>query len=381
MMKILTTFFLIITSVIILIGGGVQAMPIFGGEFQNKYTEFFQDIEKLNTYTRTHKVELSSVTVKDVNIRAAEFHGAVFKNVKWENMTMEDSIFNDVVFENCEFEDVNFNAGTFVNCEFINCQFNETKMNRAVFTGGKFLGCDIKNSGMVKWTGDGVEFSKSTVLDTPLAQGNISFTFRETDLDGVRIMMTEGLHPLLIEGGTLSEVDFGKSYFSTVTLRRVKQGEGGVKFNSVTAESISFEDVEMMRGTGIGYSTVGMVRIVGGKMYGPSFLDANIAKTYVRDAYVTRFAIGSKMGQVSINNTTLHRTGLFDGYVDELNITNSTLDEIVGENFKADIVVWDNVTLDGKVDLTNAHINDFRPTRIKRGPKLNLMTTGSNIKF
>ena len=355
-------------------------MPIFGGEFQNKYTEFFQDIEKLNTYTRTHKVELSSVTVKDVNIRVAEFHGAVFKNVKWKNMTMEDSLFNDVVFENCEFEDVNFNAGTFVNCEFINCQFNETKMNRAVFTGGKFLGCDIKNSGMVKWTGDGVEFSKSTVLDTPLAQGNISFTFRETDLDGVRIMMTEGLHPLLIEGGTLSEVDFGKSHFSTVTLRRVKQGEGGVKFNSVTAESISFEDVEMMRGTGIGYSTVGMVRIIGSKMYGPAFKKANIAKTYIRDSHVFRFALGH-MGLVNIINSKMKESGFFEGGIDEFTVSNSTLDEIVGKNFKADIVVWDNVTLDGKVDLTNAHVNDFRPTRIKRGPKLNLMTTGSNIKL
>ena len=98
-------------------------------------------------------------------------------------------------------------------------------------------------------------------------------------------------------------------------------------------------------------------------------------------SYVSRFAIVNKMGQVPISNTTLHRTGLFDGYVDELNITNSTLDEIVGENFRADTVVWDSVTLDGKVDLTNAHINDFRPTHIKRGPKLNLMTTGSNIKF
>ncbi len=187
--------------------------------------------------------------------------------------------------------------------------------------------------------------------------------------------------PILFEDTLLDEIDFYGSHFSSVTLRRVKQGEGGVKFNSVTAESINFEDVEMMRGTGIGYSTVGIVRIVGGRMYGPSFLDANIAETYIRDAYVTRFAIGNNMGQVHVDNSTMHRSGLFDGFIDEFSVTNSTIDEIVGEDFKANIVNWDNVILDGKIDLTNAQVKDFRPTRLKRGPKLNLITTGSNMRF
>ncbi len=84
---------------------------------------------------------------------------------------------------------------------------------------------------------------------------------------------------------------------------------------------------------------------------------------------------------VSLIDCMIHDFPLWDGFVEELLVQNTIIGEIDGENFKADTVVWDNVTLDGKVDLTNAHINDFRPTCIKRGPKLNLMTTGSNIKF
>jgi hypothetical protein len=37
--------------------------------------------------------------------------------------------------------------------------------------------------------------------------------------------------------------------------------------------------------------------------------------------------------------------------------------------------------LDGKIDLTNAQVKDFRPTRLKRGPRLNLITSGSNMRF
>jgi uncharacterized protein YjbI with pentapeptide repeats len=380
MIKKLTIIFILAGFGIFLINGGTKAMSIFSSEFQSKHKELFHDVEKLNAYTRTHKVELTGENIREIKINKAEFHGATFKKVKWEGVTLENGIFNNVIFEDCEFTSSNFNGAKFVDCVFKECKIYDTKINRAVVKNGQFNDCDIKNSGMVKWTGDEVSFNGGKILDTPLAQGNIKFTFHNTDLDGVRVMMTEGNHSLLIEGGLLSEVDFSKSHFSTVTLRRVKQGEGGVYFNGVTAESINFEDVDMLEGTGIGDATVGMVRIVGGQMYGPAFKNANIAKTYIRNAYVTRFALGN-MGQVYADNSTLHRSGFFKGGIDELSVTNSTIDEIVGKNFKADIVLWDNVTLDGKIDLTNAQVKDFRPTRLKRGPRLNLITTGSNMKF
>jgi hypothetical protein len=59
----------------------------------------------------------------------------------------------------------------------------------------------------------------------------------------------------------------------------------------------------------------------------------------------------------------------------------STIHIIDATEFKGEIVLWDNVTLDGKIDLTNAQVKDFRPTRLKRGPRLNLITTGSNMRF
>jgi len=72
---------------------------------------------------------------------------------------------------------------------------------------------------------------------------------------------------------------------------------------------------------------------------------------------------------------------MWDGYTEELHIRNCAIDEIDGENFKADTVIWDNVTLDGKIDFTNAQVKDFQATRLKRGSQLQLVTTGSNLKF
>jgi uncharacterized protein YjbI with pentapeptide repeats len=358
------------------------AMNIFKNDFEQRWEELFKDVRKLNEYTTTHLVELRKVEVSEQNIDGAIFIGTKFTGVKWEATRGQKSKFTKTVFRDCEFISSNFDESIFVDVEFVDCKFLDSTLSGSTMTGVRFVNCTMEET---KLTGlDGTELvieGGEYKVRTSFSFSGIPFKFKNASFSGVNFMGMVDSCPLSIEGGLLSEVDFSKSHFSTVTLRRVRQGEGGVKFNSVTAESITFEDVEMMRGTGIGYSTVGIVRIIGGKMYGPSFLDANIAKTYVRNAYVTRFAIGNKMGQAHVDNSTMHRVGLFDGFIDEFSVTNSTIDEIVGENFKADIVLWDNVTLDGKIDLTNAQVKDFRPTRLKRGPRLNLITTGSNMKF
>ncbi len=355
-------------------------MSIFNSEFQKNYKNLFKNVKFLNEYTRSNKVELKGVAVEDVSLDGAEFHGAVFHEVEWKNMHLENSTFTKVVFDSCHFENVKFNGSRFVDCVFTNCNFSNAIISRVSWKGAKFSNCQIEKSVFNKWIGDEALFTGGKILDTPFAEGRIQYTFKDIELDGLQIVLTEGGLPLTVEDSKLSEVDFGDSHFSEIVLRRVQQGEGHVKFNSVTAESISFENVEMLRGVGMGWANVGLVRIIGGQIYGPAFKKANIAKTVIRDAQVTRFAIGH-MGKVEVSNSTLHRSGLFEGGIEEFSVVNSTIDGVVGKNFKADTVVWDNVTLDGKIDLTNAQVKDFRPTRLKRGPRLQLITTGSNMRF
>jgi hypothetical protein len=186
---------------------------------------------------------------------------------------------------------------------------------------------------------------------------------------------------LTIEGGLLSEVDFSKSHFSTVTLRRVRQGEGGIKFNNITAENIRLEKVEL---DGIGFmgSYAKTAIIVDSVVLAIGFSGGGVGEIIFRDSTVQYFDIAeSMMPHVEFNSCRLIEPMLYDGFIKEFAIRDSSVKDITGNGFKADIVVWDNVTLDGKIDLTNAQIKDFRPTRIKRGPRLQLITTGSNIRF
>jgi hypothetical protein len=161
----------------------------------------------------------------------------------------------------------------------------------------------------------------------------------------------------------------------------VRQGEGPTRFNGATARSIRFEDVDMTRGVSLAHVIAESVTIEGGTFRGATE-GSTIAKVYAHDANLFMYDMSeSKMPYVNIWNCEIQDLAIWDCFVDELSIANSTVHGIDATDFKADIVVWDNVTLDGKIDLTNAHIKDFRPTRIERGPRLQLITTGSNVRF
>ena len=363
-----------------LISGTASAMNIFKNDFEKRWSELSQDVKKLNEYTKIHPVELRDVKAEGLKLEGVVFTDSTFSGVEWENVNASKAVLTKVIFRKCKFIGGKWKDGILTDVIFEDCEFYDTSLSGCTVANIQFKNCKINHTGIGYLKGGKVEFEGCNWDMGAGGDSSCEFVFKNCTLGGISFSMMKNNVPILFEDTLLDEIDFYGSHFSTVTLRRVRQGEGGVYFNGVTAESINFEDVDMLEGTGIGDATVGMVRIVGGQMYGPTFKKANIDKTYIRNAYVTRFALGN-MGQVHVDNSTMHRSGFFQGGIDEFSITNSTLDEIVGENFKANIVLWDNVTLDGKIDLTNAQVKDFRPTRLKRGPRLNLITTGSNMRF
>jgi uncharacterized protein YjbI with pentapeptide repeats len=355
-------------------------MNLFKNDFEKNWSVLFEDVKKLNEYSSSHLIEMRDIKVEERDIEGAIFTGSTFKNIEWSNVDAGNIILTNVVFEKCKFIGGRWGQGILTDVVFKDCEFTDTSFSQSTMTNVRFENCNLVRTGVAYLTGGKVIFIECSWDRGAAGDSRCEFLFQKCKLSGISFSMMEMRLPILFEDCFFDEIDFHKSLFSDVILRRVKQGEGGVKFNSVTAKSISFEDVEMLKGVGMGWANVALVRIVGGKLYGPAFKEANIAKTVIRDAYVTRFATGH-MGKVEVANSTLHRSGLFEGEIQELSVVNSTIDEIVGKNFKADTVLWDNVTLSGKIDLTNAQVKDFRPTRIQRSPDLQLITTGSNMKF
>jgi uncharacterized protein YjbI with pentapeptide repeats len=368
---------------ILLATGVAYAMNIFSSDFQKRWVDLSKNVKVLNEYTTTHpNIELKGVNVEGLNLDGAIFNGGTFDGVDWKNVSAKGSKYRKVKFKDCKFTNSRYWNAEFIDVVFEDCEFVSTQFLKSKFVNVKIVNCKGIEAEFDELSGSELLVENTVLNDrSSFTDSKIPLVFRNTTLSGVNMMGLSGNHPLIIEDGILDEVDFYKSHFSTVTLRRVRQGEGGVKFNDISAETITFENVDMTRGTAIARSQVRSVLINGGN-FGTTFDDSIIGEVYIRDTILYYMEFSEvKLPKVTITNCKLYDTGLYDGYIDEFAVYNSEFNIIDGKNFKADIVLWDNVTLDGKIDLTNAQVKDFRPTRLKRGPRLNLITTGSNMKF
>jgi len=357
-------------------------MNIFQNEFEKQWEELSQDVVKLNEYVFAKSVELRNVKIPDRSLAGVAFTGAFFDTVEWVATDLEQGTFNNTIFKNCNFTgSIHWNSN-FNNVVFENCTFEKAELGGSVLINVKFINCKIVDSRFKELTGNELIFEKSDLKErTSFAWSNIPIIFRKCTLDGVGLSGMKVPNSITIEDSFLEDVDFSRGHFSDVVLRRVGQSGGGVKFNDLTAKSITFEDVDMTKGTAIARSTVGYVRVSGGN-FGTSFTGSNIGRIVIRDAQLSYMGFGEvNLPRVEIANCVLYDTGMWDSYIDEFIVTNSKFNIIDGENFTANTVLWDNVTLDGKVDFTNTQIKDFRPTRIQKGSSLQLITAGSNLKF
>jgi uncharacterized protein YjbI with pentapeptide repeats len=378
--KIIGLFIFIVVAVT-LASGVASAMNIFKNDFERRWSDLSKDVNKLNEYSKTHPVELRDVKAENLDIEGVIFVGATFSGVEWYAVDASKAILTKVLFRKCKFVGGKWKDSIMTDVIFEDCEFTDTSLSGSTMVKVRFKNCKIDQTGIAYLKGGKVEFNECHWDTGAGGDSSCEFVFKNCTLGGISFSMMKNGVPILFEDCLLDEIDFYGSHFSDVILRRVRQGEGPTRFNSATAKSFRFEDVDMTRGVSLAHVIAESVTIAGGTFRGATE-GSTIAKVYAHDANLFMYDMSEAvMPDVKIWNCKIQDLAIWECFIEELSFSNSTVHGIDATDFKADIVVWDNVTLDGKIDLTNAQIKDFRPTRLTRGPRLQLITTGSNVRF
>jgi uncharacterized protein YjbI with pentapeptide repeats len=364
-----------------LISGTASAMNIFKNDFEKRWSELSQDVKKLNEYTKIHLVELRDVKAEGLKLEGVVFTDSTFSGVEWENVNASKAVLTKVIFRKCKFIGGKWKDGILTDVIFEDCEFYDTSLSGCTVANIQFKNCKINHTGIGYLKGGKVEFEGCNWDMGAGGDSSCEFVFKNCTLSGISFSMMKNNVPILFEDTLLDEIDFYGSHFSTVTLRRVRQGEEPVRFNSSIVDTFTFDNVDMTRGVSLAFVKANLVRITGGR-FGAAFEGSMIAKVLAQGAFLANIDFSeATMPHVGIGNCELYDLAIWDAIIEEFSIMASTINIIDATEFKGEIVLWDNVTLDGKIDLTNAQVKDFRPTRLKRGPKLNLITTGSNMRF
>ena len=357
-------------------------MSLLQNDFEKRWDDLSKDVKQLNEYMATRPVELRNIQVGYKDLEDARFVGATFTSVEWNGTHLKNASFTKTVFKDCSFNGSLHQGSVFTDVVFENCTFEQAEFGRSTFVNVRFINCRFTDTRLEDATGSELLFEDSHLeTRTSLAGSAIPMTFRRCSLKGVGLSGMKSYNKLILEECFLDEVDFSRGTFSEVVIVRGRQGEGPLRFNDTMFKSIRFEDVEMNRGVGVAGAKGDTVSINGGSIK-ITFRGSTIDKIFVRDTNTVNFSVRlSNLPSVHIANSYLYDPMFCETFLGELVVQNSILEDADFEEFKGNHVVLHNVTLKGKVNFTDAMVENFKATEINHGPNLQLITTGSNLRF
>jgi uncharacterized protein YjbI with pentapeptide repeats len=182
---------------------GTFAMNIFKNDFQKRWSELSQDIDKLNAYTKLHPVELRDTKAENLNLEGVVFSGSTFTGVEWENVDASKAVLTKVVFRKCKFIGGKWEDGTLTDVLFEDCEFMDTALSGSTVTNVRFKSCKMERTGIGYLTGGKVEFEDCRWEMGVGGMSSCQFEFRNCTIGGVMFLGMKNGVPLLIEGGLL----------------------------------------------------------------------------------------------------------------------------------------------------------------------------------
>lgn len=87
------------------------------------------------------------------------------------------------------------------------------------------------------------------------------------------------------------------------------------------------------------------------------------------------------VGRMDVIRCPLNNFALAGSSIDTLYVKDGSISNSEFRKMKAKTVILENITLDGELNFTNAHIGELKTKNVTQQPGLKLLTTGSNVRF
>lgn len=350
---------------------------LFGkSELSPEWAARLSDVNSLNVYAIKHKVQLENVLLSAYDLSGARLDGAVFNNTEWKKTKFNRSILANTQFRKTKLEGVVFEESElsdvlFEDVDLTEVSFFKSKLNRVVFVRCNFIGVTAD-----KLHSSELHIIDSKVISSSFSEGQYLGKFNKSSFREVEFTDLENPSSLTFEKSELEEVSFSRSKLKMFTFLRVNADKYG--FEGGNIDAIEVHDSYL----GIGFREVKIGSVVLDRSKIESrFTMSEIGKIIVHDCMeVLDFGFfESTIGSFDIERCKLKNFRLPNVVIDNLRISDSTLSGNDFEALKASSISLERVILDGKIDFTNAHIEQLSSTNITKKPSLQLITTGSNV--
>ena len=353
---------------------------IFGKTpLESPWKELFADIVKLNEFTQQNrKVQVHDALIENYDISGANLRAAVFEKTEWKNVIAKKIIMDKAVFRNSKFEKVSFAGASFSGVLFENSEFIDVEFDEAQLSDVRFVSCKFKGTDFWKLQHSKIKFDHARIEKSQFNDSSAELAFANSTLNDVDMRSLQAPSALNFEKSELKEVNFSDSHLSNFSLSSVNADKYG--FEGGTVDKVDIRDSYL--GIGMREVQIGSLTIARSKIES-RFTLSKIDHVDISNcqAVIDLGFYKSTVGTLSIRECALENFRAIGATITTMKIKDSQLRNNEFKNLKAGTVIFENVTLDQKIDFTNAQIDTLNVKGLVKLPSLNLITTGSNIKL
>lgn len=364
---------------ILILTTGAAMADLFGkSALSPEWADRFQDVSKLNAYAASQPVHLSNVVLTGWDISGAKLPGARFEDTEWKDVKLDRGVLSNVTVRKSKLQGVTFDQSvltdvTFEDTELRSTSFYKAKMQRVRFIRCKFNGVNVDET--VEST---IEIIDSKLLSSSLSEGQLIATIKNSTLKDVEI--TDLLSPsaLTFEKSELKKVNADRSVLSVV---RAVESQVDMTFEKAKIDRVEFANDEL--DAGLDEAVIGSLSVVASRIKTLRMNTAKIQQVTITQCVQTK-NLGfyeSTIGEMDVERSELNDFDMADVSVDRFTIRDTKLFNNDMKKLRAKVLVLENVSLDKKIDFTGAQIGSLSTKNVTKLPSLQLITTGSNVKF
>ena len=357
----------------------IPQLPITGA-----WKERFEDVTKLNVYAKDQPVELSNVKIQNKNIDGAVLNGGEFNNNDWSKVSAKKSNFTNLPFRQGILEDVDFSDSTLTNVVFEDVKLLGVKFFYTTLNNVRFVRCTFNGVGIEKTKMSRIEVIDSKAISSSFSDGQLVAVFRNSKLARGSSETSQGVR--LTDLIPPSSLTFEKSELIDANMERSRLAElviDNSKFDSIydvgSADRITVRNSTL--DTSFSAMTIGTLSIENSTIKALSILRSKVNTIQLSNCQdMNNFGMyETTTGAVIFTQCQLNDFRPRDATIELLRVTGGSVKNSKFERMKVKIMILNNVTLDGELNFTDAHVDKLETHNITKQPGLNLITTGSNV--
>ena len=344
-----------------------------------EWVERFQDLSKLNAYAANQPVHLANVTLTGWDISGAKLPDARFEDTEWKDVKLERGVLSNVTFKKSKLQGVEFDHGVLTDVTFEDTELRSTSFYKAKLQRVRFIRCKLNGVNVDETVESTIEITDSKLVSSSLSEGQLVATVKNSTLKDIEFTDLESPSSLAFEKSELNEANFGRSILEQLTFidsKIVESGGSGAVIDrfTVTRTALDF---------GLAESRFKNIVISGSTLKALGLGNNQIQELEISDC--TQFddlgLYETKLGSLKINRCTVKGLRPRSATIDLWSVKDSQIANSKFEGMKVKTATLENVTLDKELNFTNARIDQLVAKNITKLPGLNLITTGSNVKF